>query len=336
MMQSNDFELIKLELDALMIKHWGIVLIKDGKCLNNNSTEISTTLQSLGTGTIISCAIPYQLKTNHPRPNSSYGRVESFAWGFDYHKEIENLLRPLSDKMCEAYSLSPETVHTFVDVSPYDDREIGYLSGLGSLGKNHLLIHPELGTRFFIGYIVIRNRNLFSQIPAHQVLYPRYDLHCEACNKCVTACPSLVCGFDVSDRSACLSALTQTKEEISELHRELFKVRLYGCSICQEVGPANTGLQLKPLLSSETPNWVDLFELLTLNNKKFKEKFGHMGFAWRSLWVYKRNALLILGNSKSEEVYRQLLGLSELKRDEKLGEYYNWAINSLCVSTADS
>lgn len=335
-MQIDEYELIKLEFDALMIKHWGIILIKDGECMNSTITEISKTLKSIGTGTIISCAIPYQLTTDHSRPSSSFGRVESFAWGFDYHTEVKKILRPLIDKLEETFNLCPETVHTFVDISPYDDREIGYLSGLGSLGKNHLLIHPELGTRFFIGYIVIKEKNLFNHLPSHQVLYPKYDVRCKVCNKCVSACPTQVCGFGVTDRYACLSALTQTKDEISQSHRGLFKIRLYGCSICQEVCPANSEGDYTPILSSEIPNWVDLFELLKINNKMFKEKYGHMGFAWRSLWVYKRNALLILGNSKSQEVYHQLLGFSELTMDEKLGEYYNWAINSLCVSTADS
>lgn len=335
-MQINEFEQLKLEFDALMIKHWGIVLMKDGNCINEASIEISTALKSLGTGTIISCAIPYQLKKDDSRPSSFFGRVESFAWGFDYHTEIKKRLLPISEKLSDIYNLDPEKIQTFVDISPYDDREIGYLSGLGSLGKNHLLIHPELGTSFFIGYIVIREYNIFSDLPTHQVLYPKYDLRCESCNKCVSTCPTHVCGFGVKERNACLSALTQTKDEVTESYRELFKVRLYGCSICQEVCPTNSVVQIEPLLSSETSNWLDLFELLSLNNKMFKEKYGHMGFAWRSLWVYKRNALLILGNSKSKEVYLKLLGFSELIKDEKLGEYYNWAINSLCVSTADS
>ncbi len=336
MMQKNEYETLELEFDALMIKHWGIVLMKNGKCLNIGEVAVSSTLQDLVTGTIIACAIPYRLKSEHKRPSLSHGRVEAFAWAFDYHTEIKNKLSAVINKMCEVFQLDRDSIQSYADISPFDDREIGYLSGLGSLGKNHLLIHPELGTQFFIGYIVVKDRNLFKDLPAHQRLYPKHDQRCEGCDNCTSSCPTSVCGFGVTDRMACLSALTQTKSEIQVAHRELFKIRLYGCSICQEVCPANIEALLVPLLSSETSNWIDLFDLLRLNNKQFKEQYGSMGFAWRSLWVYKRNALLILGNSKSIEIYQRLLKLSVLKNDEKLREYYNWAINSLCVSTADS
>jgi len=50
-----------------------------------------------------------------------------------------------------------------------------------------------------------------------------------------------------------------------------------------------------------------------------------MGFTWRPFWVYKRNALIVLGNIGDEVAYDRLIRLSHFLDDEKLADYYNWA-----------
>ena len=70
---------------------------------------------------------------------------------------------------------------------------------------------------------------------------------------------------------------------------------------------------------------MDALALLELTNQDFKYQYGHMGFTWRPLWIYKRNALIVLGNIGDKAAYEALDKLSHLRDDEKLAEYYVWA-----------
>jgi Uncharacterized Fe-S protein len=344
-MKNPDYNILENTMNALMLKHWGIVLIKEGEPLFtekvhtfNSENSIFDTVHSKE-ATVIAIAVPYRLTSDYKCPGVSYGKVEAFAWDYDYHVEIKGILVKVLNQLENQFDQKFEQVDFCVDNSPYNDREVAFYAGLGSVGKNHLLIHPVLGTRFFIGYIVIKNHLLYSELPINQSIQSDRFEGCESCGRCVSACPTKVCGYEVTQMNLCLSEMTQTKELIEEVNRINFKRQLYGCSICQEVCPANSNTSISTcnsfLLTSHTSNWIELFDLLKMTSRAFKTKFGKMGFAWRPLWVYKRNALIILSGSKSMMVLERLKEEKYLEKDERLGEYYKWAINRLCISTTD-
>jgi Uncharacterized Fe-S protein len=54
-------------------------------------------------------------------------------------------------------------------------------AGLGSWGKNHLLIHPKFGPRVVLGVILTNAR--FSRTERETPSF------CEGCSLCVDACP---------------------------------------------------------------------------------------------------------------------------------------------------
>ncbi|GAB6107943.1 epoxyqueuosine reductase [Fusibacter bizertensis] len=341
-MHKNDvFYFLQETMNTLMLKHWGIVLIKGGRPLfverKNEFDSDNSIFDNLGAdqATVVAIAVPYLLSSDFKCPDVSYGKIENFAWDYDYHIEVKKILMALLSQMETLYNRKFGHYEICVDQSPYNDREVGFYAGLGSIGKNHLLIHPQLGTHFFIGYIVIMDELLFNQLPAHQHVDATRYSGCETCDLCLKACPTKVCGFEGVDIKKCLSELTQTKAWISEENREVFNKQIYGCSICQEVCPSNRSSKSEYILSGQTQNWVELFELLNLTSAQFKARYGKMGFAWRSLWVYKRNALIVLSGTRNLAVLERLKALKHLENDEHLGEYYKWAINRLCISTAD-
>lgn len=341
-MYKNDvFYFLHETMNTLMLKHWGIVLIKEGRPLfverKDEFKSDNSIFENLGAdqATVIAIAVPYLLSSGFPCPGASYGKIENFAWDYDYHVEVKKIIMELLTQMESQYNQKFDHYEICIDHSPYNDREVGFYAGLGSVGKNHLLIHPQMGTHFFIGYLVIKDYLLFDQLPEHQNLETTCYSGCEACDLCLKACPTKVCGFESVDIKACVSELTQTKSWISEENRVVFNKQIYGCSICQEVCPSNRSSKSEYILSGHTQNWVELFELLKLTSAQFKAKYGYMGFAWRSLWVYKRNALIVLSGTRSLGVLERLNALKYLENDEHLGEYYKWAINRLCISTAD-
>lgn len=326
MIDKNDIQII---MDALMIRHWGMFLIEEGVDRRFNVSNSIFDAPDIKEGVVIAIAVPYRIESQHKRPAHNYGSVEPFAWGFDYHVEVKNRLVQMMLRIGEVAGKSFEDALYFVDNSPYNDREVAYHAGLGQVGFNHLLINSEYGTQFFIGYVIIKDGKAnFDSIEAKaacELMHP----FCSSCSKCVKACPTEVCGEKSKDMSLCLSSLTQTKASIDESYFPKMGTSIYGCSICQKVCPLNLPIEDEAILKASQSNWVDLFDLLDMNQTVFKKSFGHMGFSWRSLWVYKRNALIVLGNARSLDILHRLRAYRHLEEDPHLGIYYRAAIKRL-------
>ena len=117
-----------------------------------------------------------------------------------------------------------------------------FLAGLGRLGKNGLLLHPQYGSYIFIGEIVTD-----LDLQADQPLVPP---SCSNCGKCVRACPQ---GALQEDGSVCLercrSHITQKKGELSDWERQQIRKGglVWGCDICNDVCPCNQQPQLTPV-----------------------------------------------------------------------------------------
>lgn len=330
-------------MDALMLRYWGIFSIDDtfrqtvkaanyfkvqNSILNIEDDASYTDCDK----TVLAIAVPYALEGISKPKQKNMAKVEAFGWDFDYHVQIKQLLTDIQsglEKLC-GYPLNNVTL--CVDTSPYSDREVGFYAGLGLVGYNHLLIHEHLGSNIFIGYLVIHDK---LQIERSALVMPE-DLpetishpYCQSCGRCTKACPTNVCGSEVADMTHCLSAQTQSKEVLVEAMRLAMHDRLYGCSVCQVVCPLNHNKLAHPMLTLKSDNWLDALELLDFTNQDFKHQYGHMGFTWRPLWIYKRNALIVLGNTGDKAAYESLVERSHLKADDKLVQYYGWAITEM-------
>ena len=116
----------------------------------------------------------------------------------------------------------------------------------------------------------------------------------------------------------CIAYLTQTKGFLPDEFRSKIGNRLYGCDTCQTVCPKNKG----------KANWIHeeftpdpeiakplLTPLLSISNKQFKAKFGHVSGAWRGKKPIQRNAILALAHFKEEAAVPELIDV--LKKDER-------------------
>lgn len=341
------YDTVQNIMDALAIKRWGIITLTETTRRMLKQRGVFHTENSIldfepeHTYSVLSIAVPYALK-GYQRPEGQFwGEIDPYAWHYDYHVKVKALLNEIWIKIDEANASQCANTHQegymprmYVDQSPFNDREVAFYTGLGTVGYNHLMIEESsgLGSAFFIGYILLPEDIRFSEHVGVEVTKLPESLEnpfCQSCQKCVAACPSSVCGSSSFDMSRCLSAVTQTKEIVSEADAIKFKSKIYGCNICQVVCPFNKQNALMAELDEGRGNWVDLIELLTLSSKKFKEKYGQMGFAWRSLWIYKRNALIVLGNVGGVEELNFLRSLNVKDLDPKLEEYYKFAIKRI-------
>lgn len=210
---------------------------------------------------------------------TGYGRLASIGVGQDYHTRIEGLLRPLETLLKDQAGLGFSKL--FVDKHGLSDKWLAFQSGQVTLGKNNLLLHPEFGTAFNVGYLLLDKVISPSQTP----VWP--DL-CGTCQKCIMACPtqalSVQKGFDPT---RCRSYINQRKGLVQMDACVLMADWLYGCDICQWACPYN---QLK---ASENGSYLALDDLLKLSGRQFNTTYAGYAFGYLGATRLKRNALIV-------------------------------------------
>lgn len=254
---------------------------------------------------IISIALAYPSKLKNP-PQSKRGERRGIfcraSWGTDYHTVLRKKMARLEAFLKEKV---PEVViKSMVDTGELVDRAVAERAGIGWSGKNCSIITPEFGSYVYLGDII-------TSLPFEPDT-PMED-RCGECNKCVDVCPTgaLVQGGQL-DSSKCIAFLTQTKGFLPDEYRTKLGNRLYGCDTCQTVCPENKGKdnhfheEMEPDPELAKPL---LRPLLTMSNRDFKDKFGHVSGSWRGKKPIQRNAIIALAHFKDETALPELMDL---------------------------
>jgi epoxyqueuosine reductase len=249
-----------------------------------------------GARSIICVALSYhrpEAEENVPGSGSEpTGRVARYARGRDYHvvvrKRLDELRRRIRAELGE-----PFESRVFADACPLDERQLAAAAGLGWVGKNTLVLHPRLGSYFFLGELVT-TLDLDADAPATD--------HCGTCTRCIDACPTQALTAYRMDASRCISYLTI--EHRGPIDAELAGKMgdwVFGCDICQEVCPFNSRAPLArdpELLEKRTPPRMPLGPLVTLTHGDHRRltKGAATRRASRDKW--RRNARIALENSQ--------------------------------------
>ncbi|MGG4490841.1 tRNA epoxyqueuosine(34) reductase QueG [Metabacillus idriensis] len=278
-----------------------------------------------GAKSIISIALAYPSKLKDAPRSTKEDRRGIFcraSWGQDYHHVLRDRLNKLEAYIRER--VPNAEFKSMVDTGELSDRAVAERAGIGWSGKNCAIITPEFGSYVYLGEIV-------TNIPFSPDT-PMED-RCGSCNICVDACPTgaLVQGGQL-DSTKCIAFLTQTKGFLADKYRKKLGNRLYGCDTCQTVCPENKGkdfhlhAEMEPDPEIAKPK---LKPLLTMSNREFKEKFGHVSGSWRGKKPIQRNAIIALAHFKDQTAIPELIQLMQKDPRPVIRGTAAWAIGSI-------
>jgi epoxyqueuosine reductase len=154
---------------------------------------------------------------------------------------------------------------------------------------NGLLITPDYGSLVFLGEI-LTDADYPAVTGADTPDFPDQPPTCERCGACIKACPM---GCENGDRSACLSALTQKKGELTETEKAaiLQGGLIWGCDACQLACPHNTRV-IRDRNDPPVPYFIrDRLPCLTKErlSAMSDEDFKSRAYSWRGRPVITRN-----------------------------------------------
>jgi epoxyqueuosine reductase len=234
-----------------------------------------------GARTVVSAALCYYAPA--PEPADGEGRLPRYAWR-DHYALLRERLDVLGRRLGGAYRV-------LVDANQHVDRAGAERSGVGFIGKNTMLITRTHGSWVVLGTLVTEAE-----------LEPTDPVAagCGSCRLCIDACPTGALDEPgVLDSTRCLSYWTQTAGEIPDDVMDALGDRVYGCDICQEVCPWNTGVEKRraaePLPVDAQPT-VSLADWLTRTGEDLTAELDRLFVPGNDAGWLRRNALVALGN----------------------------------------
>jgi len=180
-----------------------------------------------GSRSVVCVALNYY--QGEPAPDPSWAPVARYAWGRDYHDVMTPRLAALGAHLAEACGA---VSRGYVDTGPVLERDLAARAGLGWVGKNTMLLHPDLGSWFLIGVLLTTAALDFDE--------PLPD-RCGSCRACLDACPTgaFVAPY-VLDARRCISYLTiEHRGPIAPALEGGLGQWEFGCDVCQDVCPWN-------------------------------------------------------------------------------------------------
>lgn len=245
---------------------------------------------------LVMVALNYYQHEDGPVNDVSRPVIARYARGEDYHHVFEEKLTALAEHVRRVCGEGTRT-KPYVDYGPVLERDHAQRAGLGWIGKNTVLIHPQIGSYLFLGEILTD-----AEMTPDAPFLPD---HCGSCTRCIEACPTgAIKGPRELDSRLCISYLTiELRGPIPRELRPLIGNRVFGCDICQEVCPWNrhipetTEPRFRP---RDDVRGDELIELMGLSEAEFERRFNATPLSRAHRSGFLRNVAVALGNWGSE------------------------------------
>lgn len=243
-------------------------------------------------------------------------------------------------------------------------KEAAIRAGLGSLGKNNLVLNPTYGT-----WVAYQSLVTDAELEPDQ---PSSEDACGDCRACLDACPTRALYEPRRvDPRKCVTCML-TSRDIAEQSLPTLNAYILGCDACQEACPRNRNLRPKPDVECLLPDGMGLYppldRLLRLTEADFQRdvigfirrrimqdtpvnRLMNIGvlrklFKWLSqtvlkgrevlpetfvhasgnLAVYRRNAIVAAGHLQATSLRPEVERYTD---DPYLGPYARWTLERL-------
>lgn len=256
-------------------------------------------------------------------------RVALYAQGRDYHfwfrEKLEQAIRQLQSIYPQEYFIAA------TDSVPLIERDLAARGGLGWIGKNNCLIHPQKGSLFFIGEIITSLEPQTDQEPQ------RMHDFCGTCRRCIDICPTnAIQNNRTLDANRCIAYWTIESRQLPPLEiREKIGDHFFGCDLCQTVCPWNQKV-FKNLLETTTKRELSITQrdllveemkmILTSSGKSLEKLFSKTPLSRAGSFGLKRNALVVVANHQLRECRQEV---ASLQQHHKLSELAQWCLREL-------
>jgi epoxyqueuosine reductase len=225
------------------------------------------------------------------KDTAQMGTVANYARYEDYHPFIKKQLRKLTD-FIGSIAGTGFRFRIFVDSAPIAERTLAARAGLGFIGKNRMLINPQLGLQIFLAEIVTSLK-----LPPDEPI----KTYCSSCNKCLNACPTGALRPDGHlDANKCISYLTiEYKGEFPDDLAPQIGARLFGCNECVVACPHNANAPVyknKQFRFFPERAKISLLRILNMTDNDFEAEFAGSPVMRLGLDRLKRNAQTCLNN----------------------------------------
>lgn len=265
---------------------------------------------------IFCVALPYEPTPAGKLDSQKGPRYARYLRRNDYHEEITLKLERVMTDVSRKFG-SPLSWKVCVDTSAVLERSWAALAGLGWIGKNTLLIHPQLGSYLFLGEVLVSHKTNQKPRPLKN--------YCGNCTRCLEGCPTnafIEPGVLKSDQCIAYWSLEKRGElKISEDQKMKVGSWIAGCDICQEVCPFNT----KPAKSAQSETGdsflLDTWDaLLDESTEDYKIRVNDSALSRVKPAQFSRNLAMTLANSihsTPEDTWTKALGEKIRARHEK-------------------
>lgn len=250
---------------------------------------------------VVACAYNTDRPYSTEITDGSVALIARYAWGDDYHRVMTERLSALLQWL-QAASPGAFDAQVSVDTGPVQERAYAQRAGIGWIGRNTCVIHPELGSWILLG-------ELITSLPLEPD-EPVLD-RCGTCTLCLDACPThAIVAPHVLDARLCLSYLSiEIKGSIPAEQRAGMGAHVFGCDICQDVCPYNlrspgaAGSEWAPRGALDQPRLVDLW---SRSDRALGEAIEGTALMRRGVAGLRRNLAVALGNSGDPAAARAL------------------------------
>jgi epoxyqueuosine reductase len=144
----------------------------------------------------------------------------------------------------------------------------------------------------------------------------------------------------VVDANRCLAWLVQQPGTFPVEYRETLGDRFYGCDDCQTVCPpaVRHGRRHTVALGDDAQAWVDVLEVLEASDESLIERYGRWYLADRDPRWWRRNALIVLGNTGKASDDRTVATIRRYltSSDPILREHAEWAASRIGLEAVRS